>query len=81
MEKIDRMIELLGEDNAKRIKDSIADFIIEAMKDDINDEYRENYILKPEDIISFVDKCKEEAFAIVKDEVVKTMVEKIKQNI
>ena len=78
MDKITGLIELLGEDNNKKIKDKIAQFIIDAIEDDIRDYDRENYILNPDEIIDFVNECKEEAFKRVKEDVVNQMVEKIK---
>ena len=53
-------------------------FIIDAIEDDIRDYDRENYILNPEEIIDFVNECKEEAFKRVKEDVVNQMVDKIK---
>ena len=78
MDKITGLIELLGEENDNKIKDKVAQFIIDAIEDDIRDYDRENYILNPEEIIDFVDECKEEAFKRVKDDVVNQMVDKIK---
>ena len=78
MDKITGLMELLGEDNNKKIKDKVTQFIIDAIEDDIRDYDRENYILNPEEIIDFVDKCKEEAFKRVKEDVVNQMVDKIK---
>ena len=78
MDKITGLIELLGEDNNKKIKDKVAQFIIDAIEDDIRDYDRENYILNPDEIIDFVNECKEEAFKRVKEDVVSQMVDKIK---
>ena len=78
MNKITGLIELLGEDNNKKIKDKVTQFIIDAIEDDIRDYDRENYILNPEEIIDFVNECKEEAFKRVKEDVVNQMVDKIK---
>ena len=78
MDKITGLIELLGEDNNKKIKDKVTQFIIDAMEDDIHDYNRDSYILNPEEIIDFVNECKEEAFKRVKEDVVNQMVDKIK---
>ena len=78
MDKITGLIELLGEDNNKKIKDNVAQFIIDAIEDDIREYDRENYILNPEEIIDFVDECKEEVFKRMKEDVVNQMVDKIK---
>lgn len=78
MDKITGLIELLGEENNKKIKDKVTQFIINAIEDDISDYDRENYILNPEEIIGFVNECKEEAFKRVKEDVVNQMVDKIK---
>lgn len=78
MDKITGLMELLGEDNNKKIKDKVTQFIIDAMEDDIKYYERESYILNPEEIIDFVNECKEEAFKRIKDDVVNQMMEKIK---
>ena len=81
MDKITGLIELLGEENNKKIKDKVAQFIIDAMEDDIHDYNRESYILDPEEIIDFVNECKEEAFKRIKEDVVNQMMNKIKLNL
>ena len=78
MDKITGLIELLGEENNKKIKDKVAQFIIDAVEDDIRDYNRDSYILNPEEIIDFVNECKEEAFKRAKEDVVNQMVDKIK---
>ena len=78
MDKITGLMELLGEDNNKKIKDKVTQFIIDAIEDDIHDYDRENYILDPDEIIDFVNECKKEAFKRVKEDVVNQMVDKIK---
>ena len=81
MDKITGLIGLLGEENNKKIKDKVTQFIIDAVEDDIRDYNRESYILNPEEIIDFVNECKEEAFKRVKEDVVNQMVDKIKLNL
>ena len=71
-------MELLGEENNKKIKDKVTQFIIDAVEDDIRDYNRDSYILNPEEIIDFVNECKEEAFKRAKEDVVNQMVDKIK---
>ena len=78
MNKITGLIEILGEENNKKIKDKVTQFIIDAVEDDIRDYDRNNYILNPEEIIDFVNECKEEAFKRIKEDVVNQMVDKIK---
>ena len=78
MGKITGLMGLLGEENNKKIKDKVAQFIIDAVEDDIRDYDRNSYILNPEEIIDFVNECKEEAFKRVKEDVVAQMVDKIK---
>ena len=78
MNKITGLMELLGEDNNKKIKDNVTQFIIDAIEDDIRDYNRESYILNPDEIIDFVNECKEEAFKRAKEDVVNQMVDKIK---
>ena len=81
MDKISGLMELLGEENNKKIKDKVTQFIINAVEDDIHDYNRDSYILNPEEIIDFVNECKEEAFKRVKEDVVNQMVNKIKLNL
>ena len=78
MDKITGLMELLGEENNKKIKDKVTQFIIDAVEDDIRDYNRDSYILNPEEIIDFVNECKEEAFKRVKEDVINQMVDKIK---
>ena len=78
MDKITGLMELLGEKNNKKIKDKVTQFIIDAVEDDIRDYDRDSYILNPEEIIDFVNECKEEAFKRIKEDVVNQMVDKIK---
>ena len=78
MDKITGLMDLLGEENNNKIKDKVTQFIIDAMEDDIHCYERDSYILDPEEIINFVDECKEEAFKRVKEDVVNQMVDKIK---
>lgn len=78
MDKITGLMELLGEENNKKIKDKVTQFIIDAIEDDIKDYDRESYILNPDEIVDFVNECKEEAFKRVQEDVVNQMVDKIK---
>ena len=78
MDKITGLMGLLGEENNKKIKDKVTQFIIDAIEDDIKDYDRQSYILNPEEIIDFVNNCKEEAFKRIKEDVVNQMVDKIK---
>lgn len=81
MDKITGLMELLGEENNKKIKDKVTQFIIDAVEDDIHDYNRQSYILNPEEIIDFVNECKEEAFNRVKEDVINQMVDKIKSSL
>ena len=78
MDKITGLMGLLGEENNKKIKDKVTQFIIDAIEDDIHDYNRDSYILNPEEIIDFVNECKEEAFKRIKENVVNQMMDKIK---
>ena len=78
MDKITGLMELLGEENNKKIKDKVTQFIIDAIEDDIDDYNKDSYILNPEEIIDFVNECKEESFKRIKEDVVNQMVDKIK---
>lgn len=81
MDRIEGLMGLLGEENNKRIKEKVTDFIIEAVKDDLDTYERENYLLNPDEIIDFVNRCRDEAFERIKEEVVNQMVEKIKMSL
>lgn len=59
-------------------EEELAVFKSYAIEDDIRDYDRENYILNPDEIVDFVNECKEEAFKRVKEDVVNQMVDKIK---
>ena len=78
MDKITGLMELLGEENNKKIKDKVTQFIIDAVEDDIHDYNRDSYILNQDEIIDFVNECKEEVFKRVKEDVVNKMADKIK---
>ena len=78
MDKITGLIGLLGEENNKKIKDKVTQFIIDVVEDDIRDYDRDSYILNPEEIIDFVNECKEEAFKRIKEDVINQIVDKIK---
>lgn len=78
MDKITGLMELLGEENNKKIKDKVTQFIIDAMEDDIHEYSRDSYILNPDEIIDFVNECKEEVFKRIKEDVVNQMMDKIK---
>ena len=78
MDKVTGLIEILGEENNKKIKDKVTQFIIDAVEDDIRDYDRNNYILEPDEIVDFVNECKEEVFKRVKEDVIAQMVDKIK---
>ena len=43
MDKITGLMGLLGEENNKKIKDKVTQFIIDAIEDDIDDYSRESY--------------------------------------
>lgn len=78
MERLNGLITLLGEDNEKKIKERIADLIVECVADDLKEYDTCSYILNPEEIIDFIADCKKEAFERVKEDVVNNMVDKIK---
>ena len=78
MDKITGLMELLGEENNKKIKDKVTQFIIDAIEEDIHEYGRENYMLDPNENIDFVNECKGEDFKRVKEDLVNQMVDKIK---
>lgn len=78
MEKMNGLLALLGEENEQKIKNRIADLIVECVGDDLTDYDRENYMLNPEEIIEFIEECKGIAFDRMREEVIKNMTDKIR---
>lgn len=76
MNNLKAVIEVLGEDNAERLKKSIVDIILGQIQSDF--ENYSLYILDPKDIQKFIDECKQEAFNRIKEDVVSDMM-KIKE--
>lgn len=74
---LEKLIELLGKDNAQKLEDGITDIILERIRDDFEDS--ETYILSPDDVIEFAERCKQKAFAKIEDEVIKEMETKIRK--
>lgn len=68
---LEQLIGLLGRENTKRLEDGITDIILEQVKNDFEDS--DTYILSPDDIIDFAERCKEKAFANIEVEMVKNM--------
>lgn len=77
MNNLKAVIEVLGEDNAERLKKSIVDIILGQIQSDF--ENYSLYILDPEDLQEFIDECKQEAFNRIKEGVVSDMMMKIKE--
>lgn len=68
---LEKLIELLGEDNVKKIEDGITEIILDRIRADL--EYYDTYILEPDDITEFAERCKEKAFANIKAELIEKM--------
>lgn len=79
MDNLKAVIEVLGEDNAERLKSSIVDIILDNIRNDF--ENYTCYLLDPDDVVEFVEECKKEAFEKIKEDVVNDMMKKIKENI
>lgn len=79
MNNLKAIIEVLGEDNAERLKNSIVDIILDNIERDFNDY--QCYLLDPDDITEFIEKCKKEAFGRIKEDIVNDMINKIKESI
>lgn len=56
------VMELLGEDNVKKLQDNITDILLEQVRSDLEDKYRYDYILAFEDIYEEVKELIEEEF-------------------
>lgn len=79
MNNLKAVIEILGEDNAEKLKSSIVDIILDNIRNDF--ENYTCYLLDPDDMAEFVEECKKEAFKKIKEDVVNDMMKKIKENI
>lgn len=79
MNNLKAVIEVLGEDNAEKLKESIINIILGQIQSDF--ENYSLYVLDPEDIQEFIDKCKNEAFNRIKEDIINDMIKKIKENI
>lgn len=56
MDNLKAVIEVLGEDNAERLKSSIVDIILDNIRND--SENYTCYLLDPDDVAEFVEECK-----------------------
>lgn len=81
MENVNKLINLLGEDNEKRLRDNVTDLIIDAMRDDLESYNRENYILDADDVIDFIAQCQKEAFEKIKPRIINDFMEKIEKKV
>lgn len=68
---LEKLVELLGKDNAKKLEDGITDIILEQIRDDFADS--SEYILSPDDVVEFAERCKEKAFNSIEQELVNKM--------
>lgn len=71
VERISPLEQLLGEDNIKRLQDGITDIILKQIKNDFED--CSEYILNPDDIMEFAERCKEKAFLNIETEIIKNI--------
>ena len=72
MEKVLRIAELLGEENAQKLKDEITEMLLETMKNDLDNMC--TYLIDFEELFEDVRK---EVFANVKDKMVEKYTEEI----
>lgn len=79
MDNLKAVIEVLGEDNAERLKSSIVDIILDNIRNDF--ENYTCYLLDPDDVAEFVEECKKEVFEKIKEDVVNDMMKNIKESI
>lgn len=76
---LEKLINLLGEENTKRLEDGITDIILGQIENDF--EHSQMYILSPDDVIDFAERCKEKAFANIETEIIKNMEEKMRKSL
>lgn len=76
---LEKLTELLGKDNAKKLEDGITDIILEQIMDDFSDS--SEYILSPDDVVEFVKMCEEEAFKNIEKELIKKMEDDLRKSL
>lgn len=62
MKELVTIINLLGEENEKKLKDGITDILLNQVERDIEDKYQYNYIIAFDDIFEEVKEQIEEEF-------------------
>lgn len=68
---LEKLIELLGKDNTQKLEDGITDIILDQIRNDFDDS--ETYILSPDDVIEFAERCKERAFKSIESDLIQKM--------
>lgn len=71
MENLTKIAKLLGEENEKKLKDTITDLLIQQFENDLHD--MSEYMFDYEEIF---DKVREEVTAIMKDKIAKAYIAK-----
>lgn len=66
-----KIAELLRQDNMKKLEDGIIDIILAQIQSDFSG--LSEYILDPDDVTEFVEKCKEKAFKNIEAELIAKM--------
>lgn len=79
--KLNSLMELLGESNVNNLRSKLTEFIAEAVKDDLEEFTRMNYTIDPDDIYDFIDECKKEAFENVKHDLINEFEKKIRASV
>lgn len=67
----EKLIELLGEDNTNLLKVGIVKLILNQIEIDL--ENSGEWVLNPDDIVEFAEKCKEKAFKNIETELVQKL--------
>lgn len=68
---LEKLIELLGEDNMNHLKEGITELILNQIKSDF--ENNGEWVLNPDDVAEFAESCKEKAFKNIEAELVQKM--------
>jgi len=76
---LEQLIKLLGRDNAQKLEDGIIDIVLEQIRNDFTGYSR--YILDPDDITVFTERCKEKAFKNIESELVKKMEDTMRKSL
>ena len=74
------LTELLDKENVSELKKGIINIILDAVKNDVDEVQKMDYLVDINEVIDFIQECKEQAFDNVKNDLVKDFEKKIKES-